>query len=392
MINKIFESISVLNKESRKKFSIILFLVTLGSCIETLSLYLIYQTIKYFSDPINYLMNKNVFLNFYNYLNLENNNLIFFILFSLITVFIIKFLFFSFLYYFQFNFVNNINANLSTKILKNYLFQNFEFHLKSDSSKLLRNIRDEVSQFSHGAILQSLNLITESLIFFSILVLLLYFETKFVIFSTSFILFAGIIYYFFVRSIYQKWGNIRQKFASISLKNAIESIHGIKDIKIFKSESFFLKNYFNSMKMLVKANVIITTLNQIPRLILEVFIIIIVCFFIFYNFNLEFMDTNLLPSLGLFVAASFKLIPSISRILNSLNGLKFNLAATLVVKKELGLMKNIDIKGKDNNEVLNFEKEINIENLSFRYPNREGFVFEEIKLTIKKKYSDWNTR
>ncbi len=384
MIDKIFESILVLNKESQKKFCKIIFLVILGSCIETVSLYLIYQTIKYFSDPVNYLLNENLFLNFFDYFNFENISLIYFILFCLISLFVIKFLFFSFLYYFQFKFVNSINANLSTKILKNYLFQNLEFHLKSDSSKLLRNIRDEVSQFSHGAILQSLNLITESLTFLSILILLLYFETKFVIFSISFILIAGIIYYVFIRSIYQKSGNIRQKFASISLKNAIESLHGIKDIKIFKSENFFLKNYYNGMKMLANANVIVSTLSQIPRLLLEVLIIIIVCFFILYNFNDELMNTNLLPSLGLFVAASFKLIPSISRILNSLNGLRFNLPATLVVGRELDIVKNIENNEMNDEENFNFEKEIKIENVSFKYPNREDSVFDDIKLIIKK--------
>ena len=119
MINKIFESILVLNKESQKKFSKILFLVILGSCIETVSLYLIYQTIKYFSDPVNYLLDENLFLNIFNYFNFENINLIYFILFCLITLFVIKFLFFSFLNYFQFKFVNSINVNLSTKILKN---------------------------------------------------------------------------------------------------------------------------------------------------------------------------------------------------------------------------------------------------------------------------------
>ena len=165
------------------------------------------------------------------------------------------------------------------------------------------------------------------------------------------------------------------------MKNAIESIHGIKDIKIFKSESFFLKNYFNGIKNLAKANIIITTLNQIPRLILELFLIIIFCFFIFYNFNDEIIDTNLLPSLGLFIAASFKLIPSLSRILNSLNGLKFNLPATLIVKRELGL-----------NKILKLMKLI-IMKFSFwkRYKGQdsalniqiEDFVFEDIKLTIK---------
>ena len=50
------------------------------------------------------------------------------------------------------------------------------------------------------------------------------------------------------------------------------------------------------MKMLARANIIITTLNQIPRLLLEVFIIIIVCLFIINNFDGNIIETNLLSS------------------------------------------------------------------------------------------------
>ena len=122
------------------------------------------------------------------------------------------------MYYNQLKFVNETNINLSTKILENYLFQNFKFHLRADSSKLLRNIRDEVSQFCHGAILQTINLITEGFIFVSIIILLSLFETKFLIFSSVFILSVSLIYYLFIKSTFKKWGEIRQKFASISLK------------------------------------------------------------------------------------------------------------------------------------------------------------------------------
>ena len=244
MIKKIFNSVSVLNKESQNKFFIILILVIIGSFLETLSIYLIYQTIQYFSNSAIYISNDNLFLSFFYKFNFFDLDLTFFLLLILISIFFIKFIFFSILYYFQFRFVNLINVNISTKILKNYLLQNFEFHLKSDSSKLLRNIRDEVSQFTHGSMLQTLNLITESIIFLSIIFLLLYFETEFVLFSSGIILFISAIYYILVKSVFKKWGEIRQKFASISLKNAMEAIHGIKDIKIFKSENFFFKKLF----------------------------------------------------------------------------------------------------------------------------------------------------
>lgn len=384
MLKKLFASISILNKEQKNKFFNIIFLVVIGSIFETLSLYLIYQTIKYFSNPQDYLASESLFLEFYNYQNLLKVDLIIFFLICLMITFIFKFLYFSFMYYNQLKFVNETNVNLSTKILENYLFQNFKFHLRADSSKLLRNIRDEVSQFCHGAILQTINLITESFIFVSIIILLSFFETKFLIFSSIFILSVSLIYYLFIKSTFKKWGEIRQKFASISLKNAMESLHGIKDIKIFNSENFFLKNYLQSMRMLGKANIIITTLNQIPRLLLETLIIIIVCFIIFYNFNKEFFNTSLLSSFGLFVAASFKLIPSIARILNSLNNIRYNTPAISVVKNELGLKKeDIQIK----NEEFNFSKQIEINNVSFQYANRKKFLFENINLVVKKNTS-----
>ena len=384
MLKKLFASISILNKEQKNKFFNIIFLVVIGSIFETLSLYLIYQTIKYFSNPQDYLVSESLFLEFYNFQNLLKVDLIIFFLICLMITFIFKFLYFSFMYYNQLKFVNETNINLSTKILENYLFQNFKFHLSADSSKLLRNIRDEVSQFCHGAILQTINLITESFIFVSIIILLSFFETKFLIFSSVFILSVSLIYYLFIKSTFKKWGEIRQKFASISLKNAMESLHGIKDIKIFNSENFFLKNYLQSMRMLGKANIIITTLNQIPRLLLETLIIIIVCFIIFYNFNKEFFNTSLLSSFGLFVAASFKLIPSIARILNSLNNIRYNTPAISVVKNELGLKKeDIQIK----KEEFNFSKQIEINNVSFQYENRKKILFENINLVVKKNTS-----
>ena len=384
MLKKLFASISVLNKEQKNKFFKIIFLVIIGSIFETLSLYLIYQTIKYFSNPQDYLVSESLFLEFYNFQNLLKVDLIIFFLICLMVTFIFKFLYFSFMYYNQLKFVNETNVNLSAKILENYLFQNFKFHLRADSSKLLRNIRDEVSQFCQGAILQTINLITESFIFVSIIILLSFFETKFLIFSSVFILSVSLIYYLFIKSTFKKWGEIRQKFASISLKNAMESLHGIKDIKIFNSENFFLKNYLQSMRMLGKANIIITTLNQIPRLLLETLIIIIVCFIIFYNFNKEFFNTSLLSSFGLFVAASFKLIPSIARILNSLNNLRYNTPAISVVKNELELKKeDIQIK----KEEFNFSKQIEINNVSFQYENRKKLLFENINLVVKKNTS-----
>ena len=383
MIKQILSIISILNRKQKKNFLIIICIIIVGSFLEVASIYLIYQTIQYFSNPTLYLESQNTFLQIYNFLNFRNFELIIFFIFSLISLFAIKFIFLSLMYWFQFRFVNNLNVSLSANILENYLFQNFQFHLNADSSKLLRNLRDEASQFTHGAILQVINLITESLMFLSIVILLSYFETKLLITSSFFIIILTTGYYFFIKSTFKKWGMTRQKFAAESLKNAMESLHGIKDIKIFNSEKFFLSNYFKSMTMLSRAGIIVTTLNQLPRLLLETIIIFMVGVFIFYNFDKNSFDTGLLSTLGLFVVASFKLIPSITRIINSLNNITNNLPAVSVVEKELNLKKNIqkDLVKENNFE---FNKKITIKDLSFKHSNRREHILEKINLEINK--------
>ena len=78
MIKKIFNSVSVLNKESQNKFFIILILVIIGSFLETLSIYLIYQTIQYFSNSAIYISNDNLFLSFFYKFNFFDLDLTFF--------------------------------------------------------------------------------------------------------------------------------------------------------------------------------------------------------------------------------------------------------------------------------------------------------------------------
>ena len=383
MIKRILSIISILNRNQKKNFLIILFIIITGSFLEVTSIYLVYQTIQYFSNPTLFLESGSAFLKLYSFFNFKSLELITFFIIALVSLFAFKFIFLSLMYFFQYRFVNNLNIFLSAKILENYLFQNFEFHLNADSSKLLRNIRDEVSQCTQGAILQVVNLITESFMFFSIVVLLSYFETKLLITSGFFIILLSTVYYVFIRSTFKKWGQVRQKFAADSLKNAIESLHGIKDIKIFNSEKFFLSNYSKGMRMLAKANIIVTTLNQIPRLLLETIIIFMVGLFIFYNFNKNIFDTSLLSTLGLFVVASFKLIPSITRIINSLNNINNNLPAVSVVKNELNLEKNI-WKDSEKTNNFSFNEKITIQKLSFKHFNRREYILKEINLVINK--------
>ena len=101
-------------------------------------------------------------------------------------------------------------------------------------------------------------------------------------------------------------------------------------------------------------------------------------------FNVE-NSSNLLnyfPKIALFGAAAFRLLPSINRLANNFQILRY---ASPVVSK---IYEEFPLKGEENHNQKNvsnfiFNKEIKIENLSFKYPENNENILENITLEIK---------
>ena len=135
-------------------------------------------------------------------------------------------------------------------------------------------------------------------------------------------LFIGLIYgllsVFFLQFTKKKinqWGEFRQKLDNQVSKIALEGIGGIKEIIILGKASFFVdefskKNYFKS-----RINSNQYTISQIPRFYFELISIIgLVTFIIYLLFEGKDL-TIIITTLGVFVAATFRMIPSLNRII-----------------------------------------------------------------------------
>ena len=81
--------------------------------------------------------------------NLNKDELIFVSLISIFIVYLFKTVFLSFVTWYQSLFIFNLNSNISKKLFKSYLYQDYVFHLRTNSSKLIQNINNEVSNFVH---------------------------------------------------------------------------------------------------------------------------------------------------------------------------------------------------------------------------------------------------
>ena len=382
MINTVSQSLKILNYNFKKNFFITLILILIGSFLEMFSIFLLFQLVKFFLNPLNYE------LVFFDYIIFEKDSISFdrnlislLILVSL--VFVIKVIYFLFLYKKQFSFTNNLTVSLSKKLLKKYLFADFNFHNNVNSSILIRNINTEVTQFSIGVIQQLLTFLTELFIILSIITLLFLNEPFLTFVSILVLSFVGSLYWIFTKNIFTFYGNLRQNLSGTAMKQVLESLNGIKDIKVYSAENYFLKNFEKTIKKFAETNTIVMIFQQVPKLGLELFVVIIMILLVF--FNIEYLAKNniLLQTIGMFAIGSIKMIPSFTKILVALQNFRFNKPSILVLLNELKNKHNANIKNRTNQK-FEFINNIQLKNICYKYPKSEKYVLRDINLEIKK--------
>ena len=93
------------------------------------------------------------------------------------------------------------------------------------------------------------------------------------------------------------------------------------------------------------------------------------CSIVYFLLFLGYRPKSILPILGVFTVAFFRMIPSVLRIVRSLQAIRFDSPVTdqlFISLKDLKPYKRISQQTD-----LNFSNTMQIKNLSFQYPNKE---------------------
>ena len=320
--------------------------------------------------------------NFFGYnLDLESDTFFFYAITFVVFFFIFKNIFLIYFNWSQSNFVFKIQLELSKKMLAGYLKMPFSFFLKTNSSILIRNIVTEVNILTNT--LQSvIILMSEILVFSAISLLLLIVNTKATIVIVLIFGFSAFVFYMLANKRIKQWGIIRQNSDSEKIKYVQEAIRGIKEIKIYKSEDFFLNNFYENCKKSCDMAKKINFLSSIPRQWFEVLAVFTFMVLFYFLKKSNYSGNEIIGFLALFAAASFRIMPSINKILASVQLIIYNMPVINLLNEEFKNIKSNSepLTKKLNN--LNF-KSLEIKNLSFEYETGKP-ILNKINFKIKK--------
>lgn len=376
MITKVIKSLS-----SREKSNLLLlsFLTFSSILFELFGISLIIPIVNLIFDPtfIDQIIDQYNLKLLREY---DRSELITIIVFLFFLIYFIKTFALTYLSYSKFKFINTLIENKTLKLLKVYLSQTLLFHKNNHSSKLVKNLINEMfvlSAFFNSSII----LISESAFSILILIGIIIYDYKvfLLIFIYSTIIF--IIFRLLFKNKIQNWGNERQKIQADVTKDLLESFGGIKELIIYKKLDYFYDRIKKIQKSKTMIDIKFSTTNEIPKYFIEL-LALLGFLLIAYSLYLRGQDSNtLLVTLIFLSVIIFKALPSISRIINSVQQIKFFYPAHQLIHQELYLEQNIEYDSKDEQ---NFNVDIKLKNLTFKYPDADFNILENINFTINK--------
>lgn len=371
----------ILGKKDQKYFILIFFLILMSVFLELLGIGLVIPITQYLLFDSHKLVYFDQYLvNIFDYLQNFFPNKVIISALLMISIYFFKTIFLIIIFFLQAKFSWHVQKNISQNLIQKYIFQTHLYHTNKNSSEVVRNIVTEVSSFN-GIILSSCIFFSEILITIGISLFLVWYNFESAIVLLSVFVISSLIYQLCTKNFLINLGQLRQDSESKRIKTIQEILGGIKEIKIFKSENFFLSKFRNSNLSLAKAGRWQTTLQSMPRLTMEFIAILAFSILLIVMYYSENNLALILPSLIIYAFAAFRILPSINRILNAIQILRFSDKVINLLNKEMSLkVNNITYLEKK----LDFSDDIKVNKLSYKYPLSDKFTLKNINLSIKK--------
>ena len=300
----------------------------------------------------------------------------------LVGVYLIKALLLAFLAWQQTRFAYGVQVRLSQRLFTIYLHQPYTFHLQRNSAQLIRNIVTEVNQFTHSGLVSGMLLLTESLVLLGLCSLLFIVEPLGALITVSVLSLSAYGFHHITRGRLLRWGEIRQHHEGLRIQHLQQGLGGAKDAKLLGRETDFLEQYRIHNDQSARMGQMHSTLQHLPRLWLELLgvsgIAILVISMLAQDRALE----AVLPTLGLFAAAAFRLMPSINRMLISIQSLRYCLPVIDTLSSELNLVTSEVVR--THNLVTPFLAALELNQVTYTYPGAAKPALKDISLVIRR--------
>jgi len=386
---KILKRLNILlDGKQKRRMILIVFLMLIGGVLESLSISAAIPVMKVIIDPEAVANNKYMSA-VYNALHMTSQlQFTIFVMLLLVFAFVLKNLFLFLQNMVQLRFVYTNQFDTSRKLMINFIKRPYEYYLSADTAVIQRNITSDVNNM-YALILTILQLTSELVVFACLVVVLLFVDAAMVLTITMLLVVVLVIIKIVLKPIMYKAGQDNKNYYSKLFKWINESVMGIKEIKVANKENYFIKEYEKCGMGYVDAVQKYNIFNSTPRLLIETICIAglsgYMTVVLANGANME----QMIPQLSVFALAAMRLLPSANRINNHTTSIAYlepflwNVSDNLqteISDKNAEYDATYSIKKKV--EKLPVNEIIELEGITYKYPNTEKLIFNNANIAI----------
>jgi ABC-type multidrug transport system fused ATPase/permease subunit len=302
--------------------------------------------------------------------NPSQSEIIFVGLGLLLVVYVIKAVFLLYTAWRQAAFVMRFQSRAANQLFCNYLGQPWTYHLAHNSADLVRNLSE--TQTLGNACNAFLGLLAETLVLSGIMVLLIWNEPLGALAVAALTAVATWILQAITQRKLQQWGGRYWHHVGMAHRVITEGLQGAKDIKILGRAA----EHRREQARLGARNTLVQTA---PRLWFELIAVAGLCGLTAVMAAEGKSPQQMVPTLGLFAAAAFRILPSTNRLIVGLQTLRFTAP---IVERLCTDLKLREPNRPTDVSAVTFHDAIRLESVTFRYAQRSAPALRNVSLTI----------
>lgn len=273
-------------------------------------------------------------------------------------------------------------ASLSSRLLRGYLSAPYAFHFSRNSAELIRNVSTSVEAAFRSVLVAGVSMITEMMLTLAVFAVLVV-AAPGVTFATG-VLMGGLFWLLLklTHRQFRSWGKQMHALSAQILSNLHQSLGGVKEVKVLGRERYFYEGFevlrMDASRLMWRRS----ALEQAPRLLVETLFVLGVTGVI-VSFHSAGAAQEIVPLLGLFGYAGFRIMPSLHRMVYFVNSVRYGAVSVDEIHKDWQsvLASNDELHGEDV-EPLPYTDSIDIEDLTFRYPTGAREALKGVSIHI----------
>lgn len=381
----------ILDRKQKREIGWILLLMLLGAGLETLGVGLVFPVVNLIVKPD--ILETSGFgrhlPDVFHQLNFHQR--VIWASVGLLAVFLIKNVGLAIVQYIQNLFVFRNQVDLSEKLFRSHMGASYLDHISRNTSDILRVINLDTVYLYQSIVSQFLVVASEALVLLMLMILLMFIDPVTTLSAIAIQGGAAFLVYWWVKGRVTRLGFIQQDRMADMIKWVNQGLGGIKETKITHSEPFFVSKFRENAEIYAEAQRYLFTLNQMPRLILEVLAVstltLIVTLFLLRDRDLAL----LISTVAAFGMAAVRVMPGFTRILSALNLIRYYASSVTVIADDLKktpLSMNVsgDLNSATSLRVRPFTK-VSLEQVSFSYPGSSRLAIDHLNCEIQRNSS-----